>query len=1267
MNRTVRSQNMDRTLSNSRSSRRAANRRRSGRARNKIARSSKPLKFLQLNCGKRITAAAFINQRCDKEDLFIGLLQEPKNSFANPSNLDNQHKIISARDSNPRAALYLHRDLSVWKLERYCEKDMSCALVYGTRTPRVVISIYWDSLINHLPQKLDQVIRFAKDNNYDVVLGGDLNAHSEAFGSTYTDNRGTILEDFVATNNLTPLNRGSNPTFDSHLGSSVIDFTFVSQGLADEANDWEVRDENDNTSDHKLITFTLDHNKVKYKMKRSFKSINWDDFNHMVDNRLRSKDPKGLITIGDIEAATNEVITTINEVLDILAPFKRVRIRPSIKTWWNCELDRLKERVQECFDEYKINSNRQNSQLYRTATREYKSAMQKAKRTSWYKFQEEVKSLRDIARLNNVIKRLPRTEVGLLKNTNGEYTNTPEESVDLLMNKCFPGCTAIPEGDILIKEYPQGYKTIIEHFNHDWITDDKVAEAFGGFNSTKTPGPDNLRPDILKNIPGCMVSRFTEIFSAMISTGYTPKAWRKSKVVFIPKPGKDSYDLPNSFRPISLTSFAFKALERLSIWEMGETALRNSPFHKDQHAFRAGFSTETAISETVHKLEQVVLNGKFALGVFLDVKSAFDYLQPNSIIQAMERRGINPLTIKWYGNYLTSRICEVEVNGITLQKALKLGSPQGGLKSVIAWALVFDELLENLEANGIDVTGYADDAFPFVRGTDLISMFAKAQLAIDIATAWATRHGLELAPNKTVVVLFTRKQPKSYIVPSNLSVYGKEIPLSTEATYLGLTLDSKLNWGPHIQKKIAQAKKNLFRLRNAINRLYGPKPEAMLWAYTAIIRPQILYGCYVWGHKCQTRFQKQLKSIQRLALLMTGHYRKGTPGDGLDVITGTLPLRLEIRATSMKSFIRLRDRNVRQLSEWDGKTTKNLLQNGHLYHIVKYFENGEVDLYEQYDTIPKFRVKEKNFKTSINDGEDSINNLTAYTDGSRFNDMAGAGVAIYTPEGDEILQSLHLGPFATVFQAEVIAIQRAAEIIAGMATEAWAGETLLIRSDSQAAIQALSSRMVKSRTVKNALDSLSKIPDFISVEIRWIKAHVGHLGNEEADRLAKEGAEDIGAEYFEPEFPQCAANAAIRKALEREYNIYWHNSSTCRQTKIFFPDFNSQKAKKLIKGQDRVMFSRLVRFITGHAFLRRHNTVCETYDPPSTLCRLCEDGSEETPEHLITFCPVLWRSRMQELGNTVLNPFRPEWTPSGLVGFLRNPIFATLEEPEPVE
>ena len=44
---------------------------------------------------------------------------------------------------------------------------------------------------------------------------------------------------------------------------------------------------------------------------------------------------------------------------------------------------------------------------------------------------------------------------------------------------------------------------------------------------------------------------------------HTPKAWRETEVIFLPKPGKDSYDIPKAYHPISLSIFLLKTLERL--------------------------------------------------------------------------------------------------------------------------------------------------------------------------------------------------------------------------------------------------------------------------------------------------------------------------------------------------------------------------------------------------------------------------------------------------------------------------------------------------------------------------------------------------------------------------------------------------------------------------------------------------------------------------------------------------------------------------------
>lgn len=56
------------------------------------------------------------------------------------------------------------------------------------------------------------------------------------------------------------------------------------------------------------------------------------------------------------------------------------------------------------------------------------------------------------------------------------------------------------------------------------------------------------------------------IIGSCIRLAYAPKSWRVARVVFIPKPGKDSYQVKPEWRPISLTLFFLKTLERVVDW-----------------------------------------------------------------------------------------------------------------------------------------------------------------------------------------------------------------------------------------------------------------------------------------------------------------------------------------------------------------------------------------------------------------------------------------------------------------------------------------------------------------------------------------------------------------------------------------------------------------------------------------------------------------------------------------------------------------------------
>ena len=83
------------------------------------------------------------------------------------------------------------------------------------------------------------------------------------------------------------------------------------------------------------------------------------------------------------------------------------------------------------------------------------------------------------------------------------------------------------------------------------------------FKPNEAAGPDGLKPLVFKYLPTSALETLSIIYKACISLCHTPKAWRETKVIFLPKPGKDPYDIPKSYRPISLSNFLLKTLKRL--------------------------------------------------------------------------------------------------------------------------------------------------------------------------------------------------------------------------------------------------------------------------------------------------------------------------------------------------------------------------------------------------------------------------------------------------------------------------------------------------------------------------------------------------------------------------------------------------------------------------------------------------------------------------------------------------------------------------------
>ena len=180
-----------------------------------------------------------------------------------------------------------------------------------------------------------------------------------------------------------------------------------------------------------------------------------------------------------------------------------------------------------------------------------------------------------------------------------------------------------------------------------------------------------------------------------------------AKAVLIPKVGKTDYTSPRSFRPISLTSFLFKGMERVIGWYLEEIGVMDR-LSKKQHAFRKGKPTTTCLSEVVDCIESSILRGKMVLGVFFDIEGAFDNVQTSKVLEGLRAKGVPHNIIDWYEHYLSSCCVEISIGETTRCRSLSRGTPQGGILSPLVWNIVFDSLLDGLEGMpGIKPMGYA--------------------------------------------------------------------------------------------------------------------------------------------------------------------------------------------------------------------------------------------------------------------------------------------------------------------------------------------------------------------------------------------------------------------------------------------------------------------------------------------------------------------------------------------------------------------------------
>ena len=444
-----------------------------------------------------------------------------------------------------------------------------------------------------------------------------------------------------------------------------------------------------------------------------------------------------------------------------------------------------------------------------------------------------------------------------------------------------------------------------------------------------------------------------KIVSNSFEQGIFPQALKTAKVVPIYKNGAKTE--VSNYRPISLLSSFSKVYEKLMHKRILEFLDSNSSLFEYQYGFRPGRSCEHALLNAQNIILNSLSKKEVALLLLIDYSKAFDLVDHNILLHKLEHYGIRGAALNWFKTYLTNREQFVTITGHNSSpKVMQHGVPQGSILGPILFIIYINDL-PNI-SNIAKFILYADDANIIITGQDIREVYDKLDNLSSELVSWVDHNGLVLNLKKTNYMVFSPRKISTY---QDVYIAGTKIERKTEARFLGVIIDEKLNWSSHIlavKTKMARYIGLLYKLKKLL------PLNARLNIFQSFVQSHLNYCSLVWGFASRSRidslFTKQKVGLRAVIPGYVNYrYKNGTiPGHTKDsfktygiltvhsvIAKNTLLLMHKIKQSSgqlPQSVKNLMPDNVPQVGDTHDNCSDWLQSYGTLYYRSSIFFKG---------------------------------------------------------------------------------------------------------------------------------------------------------------------------------------------------------------------------------------------------------------------------------------------------------------------------------------
>ena len=237
----------------------------------------------------------------------------------------------------------------------------------------------------------------------------------------------------------------------------------------------------------------------------------------------------------------------------------------------------------------------------------------------------------------------------------------------------------------------------------------------------------------------------------------------------------------------------------------------------------------------IDKIAKSLENGESVIGVFLDFSKAFDTVNHDVLLQKLQHYGIRGSILKRFQSYLNDRCQYVTYNGQESSKtAINCGVPQGSILVPLLLIIYINDL-SNV-CNHMMSLLFADDTNRFMSGKDVIKLQQEVEMHLNRISEWLKINKLLFNIKKKHFMVFSNKNASKPDL--QISIDGDSIDETDHTKFLGVIIDSKLNWKNHISYitgKITRGIGVITKARKLLDK------ETLITLYYTFI---YLYMCY---------------------------------------------------------------------------------------------------------------------------------------------------------------------------------------------------------------------------------------------------------------------------------------------------------------------------------------------------------------------------------------------------------------------------------------